>query len=118
MARTTVPYSLPTVNGSLADPAGTAVVAGAGNGGQVLAARHEQTLLRVTNAVSGTVTVLAGTQPLANASGQGPLAVAVGAGAVAWIGPFESARFEQSDGSLIVETTQATTITAFKVPRH
>ena len=118
MARTTVPYSTLTVNGSLTDPAGTAVTAGVGAGGQVLTALHEQTLLRVTNATAGSVSVLAGTQPLATASGQGPLTVAVGAGAVAWIGPFESARFEQSDGSLIVETTQAATVTAFKVPRH
>lgn len=125
MARTAVPYSALTVNGSLADPAGTAVAAGAGNGGQVPATTGgsslpEQTALRISNASggSGTATLLAGSQPLAESSGQGGLQVTIANNGVTWLGPFESARFLQNDGSLIVETSVAMTVTAFKVPRH
>lgn len=116
MARTAITYSAATVNGSLADPAGTAVVAGAGNGGQIAQAPFETLFLRVVAATAGTLTVLAGKQPLALAAGQGGLAVAV-AGTV-WVGPLESGRFEQNDASLIFETDQAMTVTAFRVPRH
>lgn len=125
MARTAVAYSATVINGSLADPAGTAVSSGAGNGGQIPAtsgggAVPELTVLRVKNASggSGTASVLAGVQPLAISSGQGPLTVTVADGATSWLGPFESARFLQNDGSLIVETSVAMTVTAFKVPRH
>lgn len=132
MARTAVAYSNFNTNGSLADPAGTSVTSGAGNGAQIpsvptgspvvaVGGLPELTLIRVANASggSGTATVLAGSQPLATSSGQGntaPLTVATGA--AGWIGPFESARFIQPDGSLIVETSVAMTVTAFKVPRH
>ncbi|WP_369778840.1 hypothetical protein [Streptomyces sp. R33] len=120
MARTAVAYSTLVSNSNLSDPAGTAVSSGAGNGGQVSAARPELTLLRLSNASggSGTATVLAGTQPLAIASGQGNLAVTVANSGTQWIGPFESGRFLQSDGSLIVETSVAMTMTAFRVPRN
>ncbi|MFR9796145.1 hypothetical protein ACL02U_09615 [Streptomyces sp. MS06] len=119
MARTAVAYSDLVPNSNLADPAGTAVTAGAGNGGQVSDAFPELTVLRVVNgATAGTVTVLAGELPLAIASGQGDLAVSVGSSATEWVGPVESGRFLQSDGSLIFETDQAMTVTAFKVPRN
>jgi hypothetical protein len=124
MSRTAVPYSTLTVNGSLADPAGTAVTSGTGNGGQIPATSGggslpELTVLRVSNASggSGTASVLPGVQPLAESGGQGALTVTVADGSKAFIGPFESARFLQNDGSLIVETSVAMTITAFKVPR-
>lgn len=119
MARTAVSYSNLVPNSSLADPAGTAVTAGAGNGGQVANAFPELTLLRVVNgATAGSVTVLAGANPPALAAGQGTLTVAVGSSAVVWVGPVESGRFVQADGSLIFETTQAMTVTAFKIPRN
>jgi hypothetical protein len=121
MARTAVAYSAAIVNGSLADPGGTAITAGAGNGGQIAAAAPELTLLRVANASggSGTVTVKAGTQPSAISSGQGDLVSgAIATGTSLFVGPFESARFGQPDGSLIVESSVAVTVTAFKVPRH
>jgi len=117
MTRTAITYSAATVNGSLADPAGTAVVAGAGNGGQIAQAPFETLFLRVVGTVAGNLTVLSGKQPLALASGQDGLAVAVPAGTV-WVGPLESGRFEQNDASLIFETDQAMTVTAFRVPRH
>lgn len=126
MARTAVAYSNLTANAATADPAGTAVTSGAGNGAQIPAttgggAVPELTVLRVSNASggSGTATVLAGSQPLAIAAGQGNLTSgSIATGTVGWLGPFESGRFLQPDGSMIVETSVNMTVTAFKVPRH
>lgn len=128
MARTAVPYSNLTVNGSLADPAGTATNAGTSNGHIIPAtqpganADPELTVLRlVAGSTGGNVTIKAGTNPPALAAGQGDLVVAVAASATQWIGPFESGRFQQADGSLLVDVATgyvAGTITAFRVPRH
>lgn len=120
MARVKITPTTLIVNGSAADPTGTATVAGAGNGVQIDAAFPEQTILRVSNGTggAGTVSVLAGSQPSAIASGQGALTANVGAGAVSWLGPFESARFGQPDGSLIIESSVVMTVTAIKVNRH
>jgi hypothetical protein len=123
MARTAVPYSTALINGSLADPAGTSIASGAGNGGQIPAttlggAFPEQTFLRVVATTAGNAVIKAGSLPLAIASGQGDLTIAVGTSATVWIGPLESGRFLQNDGSLIVETTQTMVVTAFRVPRH
>ncbi|MGW4411166.1 hypothetical protein ACWEJ6_44545 [Nonomuraea sp. NPDC004702] len=120
MARTAVSYSSLAANSNLADPSGTSVTSGAGNGGQIANAEPEKTLLRISNASggSGTATVKAGTYPPALAAGLGDLTVTVANSATQWIGPFESGRFLQSDRSLIVETSAAMTVTAFKVPRN
>lgn len=128
MARTAVPYSNLVPNGELADPAGTAVTSGAGNGGQIpdvspnrRQSVPELTLLRLANAsgLTGTATVKAGTTPPALAAGQGDFTTTnILTATSRWIGPFESGRFLQSDGSIIVETTQNMTITAFKIPRN
>lgn len=118
MARTAVPYSNLVPNGSLADPAGTSIASGAGNGGQIAASHPEKTVLRAVFTTAGNVVVKAGAYPPALAAGLGDLTVAVGTSGVAWLGPFESGHFLQSDGSLIVETTQTVTLTAFRVPRN
>ncbi|MEU1805843.1 hypothetical protein [Streptomyces sp. NPDC019937] len=128
MARTAVAYSNLIPNGNLADPAGTATNAGAGNGHVIPAtqpgadALPELTILRVTaGATGGNVTVKAGTNPPAIAAGQGDLVVAVANSATQWIGPFESGRFLQNDGSMLVDIATgfvAGTITAFRVPRN
>lgn len=120
MARTAVAYSNLVANSSLADPSGTSVSSGAGNGGQIASAYPELTLLRVSNASggSGTISVLPGSLPLAPAGGQGALTVTVANSATQWVGPVESGRFLQNDGSLIFETSVAMTVTAFKVPRN
>lgn len=129
MARAALAYSATVPNGSLADPAGVATVAGAGNGLQipsvptppaVVKSLPELTLLRVSNASggSGTVTIKAGSQPLAIASGLGDLTVTVANSATQWIGPFESGRFVQNDGSMIVESSVVMTVTAFQVKRN
>jgi hypothetical protein len=118
MARTAVNYQNLVPNGSLPDPAGTALTAGVGNGGQIVKAEPEKTVLRVAcGATGGNFTLLKGTYPPAIASVQGDYTEALLANATEWLGPFESGRFLQSDGSLIFETTQAMTVTAFKVPR-
>jgi hypothetical protein len=128
MARTAVPYSNLVPNAELADPAGTAVTSGAGNGAQIpdvspnrRQSAPELTILRVANASgsTGTATVKAGPNPPALAGGQGDLVSSnILTATSRWIGPFESGRFLQADGSLIVETTQNMTVTAFKVPRN
>jgi hypothetical protein len=109
--------------------AGVATVAGVGNGLQipsvpappaVVTSLPELTLLRVSNASggSGTLTVKAGAQPLAVAAGQGDLAVTLANTSTQWVGPFESGRFVQPDGSMIIESSVVMTVTAFKVPRN
>lgn len=125
MARVALAYATAlAVNGNIPDPTGTALVAGAGNGLVVPAAAAqsfpERTLLRVANASgsTATVTVLAGAQPLDIASGQGAVSATVTTGTTAWLGPFESGRVIQNDGSLLVESTQIVTVTAFLVNRH
>ncbi|TDD25049.1 hypothetical protein E1287_37595 [Actinomadura sp. KC06] len=121
MATTNVPYSNLVPNGSLASPAGTAITSGAGNGGQITAARPELTVIRLSNASggAGTATVKAGDYPPALAAGQGDFTTgSIANGATVYLGPFESGRFIQSDGSMIVESSVALTMTAFKVPRN
>jgi hypothetical protein len=125
MAAVARPYDNLVSNGELADPAGAATVAGAGNGFRIPSITAgstrsfpEFTLLRVSNASggSGTVTVKAGPNPPAIAGGQGDLTVTVANAATKWLGPFESGRFLQSDGSLLVESSVVMTVTAFRVP--
>src|SRR4051794_8090718 len=109
MARTAVPYSNLVPNGQLADPAGTAVASGAGNGGQIASSFPELTVLRVANASggSGTISVLPGSLPLAAAGGQGAFTATVANSTSSWLGPFESGRFIQNDGSIVFETSVA-----------
>lgn len=117
MARVTlVPTSL-VANGGVADPTGTASVAGAGNGFVIAASGRpvHELFLRVNNATagSGTISVLAGSQPSAISSGVGPVTVTVGASGTQWVGPFDSSRVQQPDGSLLIETSVVMTVTAF-----
>lgn len=115
MARVALTPSALVPNSNLADPSGTASTSGAGNGFSVAGnARSNVSLwFRVVGTNAGNVTVLAGSQPSAISSGQGALTVAVGSGATQWIGPLDSSRFQQSDGSIIVETSAVMNVTAF-----
>jgi hypothetical protein len=125
MARVTLtptalaPLTVGSTVAGVADPAGTASVAGAGNGFTIAApstgSSQRYLFLRVANASggSGTISVLAGTQPLANASGRGPLTVTVANTTTQWVGPFDSSIVEQNDGSLSIETSVVMTVTAF-----
>lgn len=120
MARTALTLTPLVVNASVTDPAGTATTAGAGNGVSIAQSIPEQIILRVSNgtAGTGTVSVVNGVYPSAQSGGQGPLTVSIAAAGVAWLGPFESARFGQADGSLYVDSSVVMTVTAFKVNRH
>lgn len=117
MARITLTPTQLVANGGVADPAGTASVAGAGNGFTIAApsGNNVNLWLRVANASggSGTISVLAGSQPLAISSGLGPVTVTVANSSTQWVGPFDSARVTQNDGSLTIETSVVMTVTAF-----
>ncbi|MDQ3578183.1 MAG: hypothetical protein M3443_11410 [Actinomycetota bacterium] len=120
MARTNVPKSLWVGNSNLADPAGTAL--DPTNDHVIAAAPSDRLMLRVTNTHSSAhpVVVKAGAYPPAIASGQGDLSVSVAATTgVQWIGPLESGRFIQADGSIYVdiEAAHAGTVTAFVMPK-
>lgn len=119
MARTEITYSDWVPNGELDDPAGIALNAGAGNGHFIDVAEPEKTVIRVVASAGGDITVVAGDYPPAIASGQGNFVHAVGIETV-WLGPFESGRFLQGDGQLLidVEAGATGTITAFKMPRN
>lgn len=80
----------------------------------------EEIVLRIVVATGATtVTIKAGTQPLAIASGQGDLVLtSLGVG-THLVGPFESGRFSQNDGTLNVNsaTSANTTLTPLHMPR-
>lgn len=122
MATTQLSYTNLTANGGVADPTGTTLVAAPTNDMQLKDAFPELTVLRVKNtdgASALTITVKAGDYPPALAAGQGDLAVSVAFGTTRYIGPFESGRFVQSDGSLMITSSTTTgTIAALKVPRN
>lgn len=121
MATTDIAYSNLSANGSLVQPAGTTLVAAPTNDMRIVDAWPEYTVLRVSNTdddTALTLTVKAGDNPPALAAGQGDLAVSIAFGTVRFIGPFESGRFIQSDGSMMIESTTTTgTITALRIPR-
>ncbi len=118
MARVTLVPTALVPNGGVADPTGTASVAGAGNGFTIAPNPNSNVSLwlRASNATGAavTLTVLAGSQPSAISSGQGPVTVSVAATTgVQWIGPLDSSRLNQPDGSLAIETSAVLTVTAF-----
>ncbi|GAA3330651.1 hypothetical protein HP467_07255 [Curtobacterium albidum] len=120
MARSNITATALVANGSVTDPTGTTTGVGDGNGVTVTGQPFlERLYLRVQNAggSSTTVKVKAGSGVAAIAAGQGDLSVSVAAGATAWIGPFESARFQANDGTLAVDATAAVTVTAFQGSR-
>lgn len=121
MATTDVAYSNLVANSSLVQPAGTALVAAPTNNMRIVDAVPEYTVLRVSNTDDDTdldLTVKAGDNPPALAAGQGDLVVTVAFGTVRFIGPFESGRFIQSDGSMLIEAETTTgAITALRIPR-
>jgi hypothetical protein len=120
MARTALSYTNLAGNSAIAQPAGTAV--DVSNGHVIAHAEFERTILRVAN-TSGAdraVTIKAGAYPPALASGLGDLAVTVAAtSGVQLIGPFESGRFMQADGSMHIDYASGFTgtITALRVPK-
>lgn len=122
MATTQIPYSNLVPNGNLTQPAGTTLVAAPTDNMRISDAFLELTVLRVTNTSAVTpfdFTVKAGDSPPALAAGQGDLVVTMAVSSAQYLGPFESGRFVQSDGSVFLEATAVTgAVTAFRVPRN
>lgn len=115
MARTNLPYTLAVPNGSVV---ATPTTIDATNDHVIAKAEPEKTILRVVATTGGTLAIKAGTYPPALASGLGDLTITVGV-ETRDIGPFESGRFLQNDGSMLLDaTTLAGTIVALKVPRN
>lgn len=118
MGRTAVTVTDLTAANSSADPEGT--TANPTNGHTVSGVTPEVLVFRVAN-TSGTAAnaiLRAGAQPLAPSSGLGDLTVSVPATTgVVWIGPTESARFLQPDGTVSLDLGTGFTgkVTAFKV---
>jgi hypothetical protein len=115
MARATLTPTPFVPNGAVADPAGTASVAGAGNGFTIPYQGGKSIVLRIVAAGAGNATILPGSQPSAISSGQGTQTVTFAGAGTQWAGPFDSARFGQPDGSISVETSVVLTVTAFTV---
>lgn len=124
MARTAIVPRALTKNGNLIGTTGattidsTLVTAGV----TIANVKPERLLLRVTNTEgsTNTVTVKAGDNPPALRAGQGDLVVTVAAtSGVQFIGPLESDKYLQSDGSLEIdlETGMTGTIDALYWPR-
>jgi hypothetical protein len=125
MPRTAVVPRALVANGNLIGTTGSTTIDATlvTNGVSVTGAIPEQTLIRVTNTEgsTNTVTVQSGAVPPALAGGLGDLVVTVAATTgVQYIGPLESGRFMQSDGSLWLdfESGMTGTIDVLTVPRN
>lgn len=115
MARTNLPYTLAVPNGSVV---ATPTTIDATNDHIIAKAEPEKTVLRIVATTGGTLAIKAGVNPPALAAGLGDLTITVGV-ETRDVGPFESGRFLQSDGSLLVDfTTVVGTVVALKVPRN
>lgn len=124
MPRTSVAARALVANGNLNGVTGPTTIDSTlvTNGVNVPSAEPERTIIRVANTEASTnvVTLKAGDNPPALAAGLGDLAVTVAASTgVQFLGPFESGRFLQSDGSLDIdfETGMTGTIDVLQLPR-
>ena len=113
MADTAIPITSLGLNANTANPAGTAIVAA--NNHVVTPDRATKRLaIRLTNttASSKVFTVVAGDSPPANAAGQGDIEITLTDGSTTpqiTCVVVESARFIQSDGTVVVTVAAATT---------
>lgn len=124
MPRTAVVPRALVMNGNLIGTSGSTTIDATlvTNGVSVTAATPEQMVIRVTNTEGSTnvVTIAAGAYPPAWAKGLGALAVTLAATTgVQFIGPLESARFLQADGTIWIdfETGMTGAIDVLTVPR-
>jgi hypothetical protein len=119
MARTALTVYSWVANSHLTDP--NPDTADAANGHTIAAAKTERLMLRFYNTAvaAKNAIVKAGANPPAVAASLGDLTVSVGASGIEWIGPLESGRFIQADGSLSVDLQAGFTgsITAFLLPK-
>lgn len=125
MARTAIAPRALTKNGNLNAATGTTTIDSTlvSNGATVTAAEPERMLIRVANTEgsTNTLTVKAGTSAAALRSGQGDLVVTVAATTgVQYIGPLESDKYLQSDGSVSLdfETGMTGSIEVLLLPRN
>lgn len=124
MAEAALSYTNLVANGPSADlniGSGTAFEA---DGMRISDAEPERTILRIENASGGaaTITVSAGDNPPAHAAGQGNISSgAMADNDILYMGPFESGRVLQSDGSMLItpstEGDGGGRITALLIPR-
>lgn len=124
MARTAVVPRALVKNGNLNGATGATTIDATlvTNGVTIANAKPERTILRVTNTEASTnvLTVRAGDNPPALRAGQGDLAVTLAATTgVQYIGPFESDKYLQADGSMEIdfETGMTGAIDALLLPR-
>lgn len=120
MARTNVPLQAFVANSELADP--TAVAIDATNQHVIPAVGQSQRIvLRIKNTFAGSkaVTIKAGDSVPGFRSGLGDLTITLATqNLTKWVGPLESARFIQDDGTISVDVAASMTgeITAFQWP--
>lgn len=124
MPRTAITPRALVANGSLDSATGPTTIDATlvTNGVVVNSAEPERTVIRVTNTEgsTNTVTIQSGDNPPALAAGQGDLVVTVAATTGArYIGPLESGRFLQNDGSMEIdfESGMTGTIDILLLPR-
>jgi hypothetical protein len=108
MPRTAVTPRALVANGGLNGATGATTIDSTlvTNGVVINSAEPERTLIRVTNTEGSTnvVTVRAGDNPPAHAAGQGDITVTVAAtSGVQFLGPFESGRVLQNNGSMEID---------------
>lgn len=124
MPRTAITPRALVANGSLDSVTGPTTIDSTlvTNGVVINSAEPERLILRVANTEgsTNTVTVNAGDNPPALAAGQGNLVVTIAAtSGIRYIGPFESGKYLQNDGSMEVdfETGTTGTIDVLLTPR-
>ncbi|MER7363579.1 hypothetical protein [Nonomuraea wenchangensis] len=124
MARTAVTPRALVANGGLNGATGATTIDSTlvTNGVVINSAEPERTVLRVTNTEGSTnvVTIRAGDYPPALAAGLGDITVTVAATTgVQYIGPFESGRVLQSNGTMEIdfETGMTGVIDALLLPK-
>jgi hypothetical protein len=123
MARAALTVTTLTANTAVADVLASAGVAIDATNSHVLTVAEalDSYIIRINNTTAGTkvATIKAGDNPPADAAGQGDLAVSCTNGQVKFVGPLESARFIQNDGTVLIDIEAGMTgfIQVFRVPR-
>lgn len=115
MARDAITVTELNENATTANPAGTSI--GATNDGVVSGYVLDEIILRVEVGSATTATIVAGDYPPALSQGQGDYVTSIATTeSPIWLGPFEGARFSQSDGALHIDVSGTCTVSAFHVP--
>lgn len=118
MADTAIPNTQLVLNTPLTNPTGTAIVAA--NTHVITPTKAtSKVLLRLTNTFAGAkvFTIQAGSNPPADAAGQGAITQSLAQNEVWWV-VVESSRVTKSNGTIVVTVEASTTgfIAAFQLP--